>query len=259
MSRCTRPSPARTDEMRLLLALALAFVPAAPSALRAQSLTGQVTGSIVDATGAALPGAMVTLTNAGTNWTRELQSSSDATFVFVDLVGGSYDLTVSLAGFKTLVQEGITVAATDRVSLPALVLEVGDVQETITVRRQSEFVQTTTGARSATITRDHIEDIALKGRDVMAMLVLVPGVIDTNPREAPSWTVPSGLSMNGRTGLNFSYDGVSNKSTDGPAVLAAPGLDSIAEVRVQSSNFQAEYGRSSGASITTVTRSGSSA
>src|SRR5580765_2039177 len=108
------------------------------------------------------------------------------------------------------------------------------------------------------ITRDNIEDIALKGRDFAGMLKLLPGVIDTSNREAPGWGSMGGLSINGRGGgFNFSYDGVTNKDTgSNSGNYAAPALDSIAEVKVQSSNFQAEYGRSSGASITVVTKSG---
>ena len=120
-------------------------------------------------------------------------------------------------------------------------------------------MQTTTAARSGLITRDNIEDIALKGRDFAGMLKLLPGVIDTSNREAPGWGSMGGLSINGRGGgFNFSYDGVTNKDTgSNSGNYAAPALDSIAEVRVQTSNFQAEYGRSSGATITVITRSGS--
>src|SRR4029450_3732079 len=108
------------------------------------------------------------------------------------------------------------------------------------------------------ITRENFEDISLKGRDFAGMLKLLPGVIDTSAREAPGWGSMGGLSINGRGGgFNFSYDGVTNKDTgSNSGNYAAPALDSIAEVRVQTSNFQAEYGRSSGATITVVTRAG---
>ena len=89
------------------------------------------------------------------------------------------------------------------------------------------------------------------------MLKLLPGVIDTRNREAPGWESMNNLSINGRTSFNFSYDGVTNKDTgQNGGNFAAPALDSIAEIRVQTSNFQAEYGRSSGATISVVTRSG---
>ena len=86
----------------------------------------------------------------------------------------------------------------------------------------------------------------------------LPGVVDTRNREAPGWESMNNLTINGRASFNFSYDGVTNKDTgQNGGNFAAPALDSIAEIRVQTSNFQAEYGRSSGATITVVTRSGS--
>src|SRR5436189_3397383 len=87
---------------------------------------------------------------------------------------------------------------------------------------------------------------------------MLHGVMDPSAREAPGWGSVGGMSINGQTSFNFSYDGVTNKDTgSNSGNYAAPALDSIAEVRVQTSNFQAEYGRSSGATITVVTRSGS--
>src|SRR5262245_27290325 len=248
----------RPARLRFALALALAAAPAGP-ALAAQSLTGQVTGTVIDVSDAAVPGATVILKNAGTNWEREARTGDDGAFLFVDVIAGTYELTVSLEGFTAVGRKDIPVASTDRFRVKPIVLAPAALQQVVTVRSEAPLVQTTTGARSGEISRYNIDDIPLKGRDVTALLVMLPGIIDTNPREAPSWTVPSGLSINGRTGISFSYDGINNRSSDGPAVLAAPGLDSIAEVRVQSSNFQAEYGRSGGASITTITRGGSSA
>ncbi len=224
----------------------------------AQGVTGHLEGQIVDASGGVVPGAAVTITNRGTNRTRETLTTGDGTFVFVDLLAGTYDLAVVLEGFKTIRQEGIAVAATERVKLTPFVLEIGSTQAEITVRGDVPLVQTATSARSGNVTRYQIENIALKGRDVMGTLSLLPGIVDTNTREAPSWNLLSGVQINGRSSVNLTYDGVDNRETESNALnLASPALDSIAEVRVQTSNFQAEYGRSSGASITILTRSGS--
>ena len=88
-------------------------------------------------------------------------------------------------------------------------------------------------------------------RDFMGVLKTLPGVVDTSGRDAPGWGSVGGMSINGRTSFNFSYDGVTNKDTgSNSGNYSAPGLDSIGEIRVQTSNFQAEYGRSSGATIT---------
>src|SRR4029079_8652536 len=99
--------------------------------------------------------------------------------------------------------------------------------------------------------------IGLRGRDFMGTLKLLPGVIDTSARDAPGWGSGGNMTINGMAQFNFSYDGVTNKDTgSNSGNYAAPALDSIAEVKVQTSNFQAEYGRSSGATITVVTKSG---
>jgi hypothetical protein len=244
----------------MLFVVALIVTMTGPmSSARAQGLTGQISGTVTDSGGGVLPGASVVVKNAGTSSTRETVTGTDGSFVFPDLLAGRYDITVTVSGFKTYEQRGISLASTERLALRAIALEVGGVAETVTVQAEAVQVQTSTAARSGLITRDNIEDIALKGRDFAGMLKLLPGVIDTSAREAPGWGSMGGLSINGRGGgFNFSYDGVTNKDTgSNSGNYAAPALDSIAEVRVQTSNFQAEYGRSSGATITVITRSGS--
>ena len=240
----------------VVIALLLA-VGGTMSSVQAQGLTGQISGTVTDSGGGVLPGATVVLKNAGTNGTRETVTGADGAFLFPDLLAGKYDVTVTVSGFKTYEQKGINLASTERVALRAISLEVGGVAETVTVQAEAVTVQTTNGARSGLITRENIEDISLKGRDFAGMLKLLPGVIDTSAREAPGWGSMQNLSINGRNSFNFSYDGVTNKDTgSNSGNYAAPALDSIAEVRVQTSNFQAEYGRSSGATITVITRSG---
>ena len=244
--------------VRVVLTVTMLLGGALSASVLAQGLTGQITGTVADSGGGVMPGATVSIKNAGTNQVRESVTGADGTFTFPDLLAGSYDITVSVQGFKTYEQKGIVLGATERVALRAITLEVGQLQETVTVSSEAALVQTTTGSRSAVVDRTQIDDIAMKGRDFAGYLKLLPGVIDTSAREAPGWGSMGGLSINGRGGgFNFSYDGVTNKDTgSNSGNYAAPALDSIAEVRVQTSNFQAEYGRSSGATITVVTRSG---
>jgi len=223
----------------------------------AQGLTSQLSGTVTDTGGGIMPGVTVVVKNAGTNTTRETTTGPDGTFVFPDLLAGTYDITVKMDGFKTYEQKGIAVGATERVGLKAITLQVGGLSENVVVAAESPQVQTTNGARSGLVTRQQIDDIAVKGRDVAAYLKLLPGVVDVSNREAPGWGSMQNLSINGRGSFNFSYDGVTNKDTgSNSGNYQAPALDSIGEVRVQTSNFQAEYGRSSGATITVVTRAG---
>jgi carboxypeptidase family protein len=244
---------------RIVLAtLLLAALCASVGTLSAQGLTGQIAGTITDSGGGVMPGVTVVVKNAGTNTTREAITGADGTFVFPDLLAGTYDISVKMDGFKTYEQKGIALGATERIGLRAIALEVGTLSENVTVKAEAALVQTTSAARSGLVTRDQIDDIAVKGRDFAAYLKLLPGVIDTSAREAPGWGSMGGLSINGRGGgFNFSYDGVTNKDTgSNSGNYQAPALDSIGEVRVQTSNFQAEYGRSSGATITVITRAG---
>jgi hypothetical protein len=229
----------------------------APTA-SAQGLTGQISGTVVDSSGDVMPGVTVTIKNAATATTRGAVTGTDGAFLFPDLLAGTYDLKAEITGFKAYEQKGIELSATDRVALRTIALAVGGIEETVLVTGESPLIQTATGARSGVIARQQMEDLALKGRDFAGYLKLLPGVIDTRNREAPGWENMNNLSINGRTSFNFSYDGVTNKDTgQNGANYAAPALDSIAEIKVQTSNFQAEYGRSSGATITVVTRSGS--
>jgi hypothetical protein len=225
-----------------------------------QGLTGQIAGTVVDRSGSVLPGAAVTVQNVSTRTVREAVTDGTGTFVVTDLLAGTYDVTVSLAGFKTTTQTGIVLSANERLALRAIALDVGELAETVSVSGAVARVQTQSGERSGVITQDQLEDITLKGRDYMGMLKLVPGVVDTANREAPGWNNLGGLSINGgRTNtINLTYDGVTNLDTGsntGP--FLAPGLDSIAEIKILTSNYQAEYGRSSGGTINVVTKSGS--
>ena len=174
-------------------------------------------------------------------------------------MAGTYDVKVSLTSFKTYVQKGLVLTATERLSLPPISLEVGGIEESVVGR---SIHDSRADAERRAVGGDHgrcrSRTIGLRGRDFMGTLKLLPGVVDTSAREAPGWGSVGGMTINGMAQFNFSYDGVTNKDTgSNNNNYAAPALDSIAEVKVQTSNFQAEYGRTSGATIVVVTKSGS--
>ena len=230
----------------------------APNAV-AQGLTGQISGTVVDSSRGVLPGAAVAVQNVNTQVKRDVVSDESGAFVITDLLAGTYNVSVTMSGFKTYQQTDVVLSANERLALRTIVLEVGQLEETIAVTAESARVQTTSGERSGLITQQQLQDISLKGKDYMGMLRLLPGVIDTQNREAPGWNNLGGLSINGgrNSTINLTYDGVTNLDTGsntGP--FLAPGLDSIAEIKVLTSNYQAEYGRSSGGTINVVTKSG---
>ncbi len=242
-----------------LLALILLVGPTLGT-VHGQGLTGQISGSVVDSSGSALPGVSVTVRNVDTQVSREAQTSEDGTFVLTELLAGTYEVSMSLTGFKSYKQTGVVLSANERVALRAVTLELGQVTETIAVTAEAARVQTQSAERSGLITQEQLKEVTLKGRDYMGMLRLLPGVIDTANREAPGWNNIGGIAINGgrNNTINLTYDGVTNLDTGsntGP--FLAPGLDSIAEIKVLTSNYQAEYGRSSGGTINVVTKSGS--
>jgi carboxypeptidase family protein len=222
-------------------------------------LTGQISGSLADAQGGAVSGARVEVINEETAQTRAITTDGDGNFVVTQLLPGTYSLVVSASGFKRFEQKGIIVSANERVTLRRAILEVGDVNQTVTVTAEAPNVQTESAERAGLISEAQIQNIALKGRDYMGMVRLLPGVVDTANREAPGWNNLVGVTVNGsRSGtLNLTLDGVSSLDTgsqQGPYL--APGLDAIGEVKVLLTNYQAEYGRSSGGTINVVIKNG---
>ena len=131
--------------------------------------------------------------------------------------------------------------------------------QTVEVTAEAARLQTQSAERSGVISVEQTQNIPLKGRDYLGLLKLLPGIVDTQNRNAPGWNNLSSVSMNGgRTGtLNLTLDGVSSLDTGsmtGPYL--APSIDAVAEIKVLLSNYQAEYGRSSGGTINTVIKSG---
>jgi len=225
----------------------------------AQGLTGQISGTLNDPNGGVVPNAQIEVTNQATALVRTVTSDNDGNFVVAQLLPGTYSITVTAAGFKKFERRGIVLTATERIDVHKLTLEVGDVSQTVTVTAEQAFVKTESAERAGLIDEQQIQGIALKGRDYMGLVRLLPGVVDTANREAPGWNNLVGVNINGsRSGtLNLTLDGVSSLDTgsqQGPYL--APGLDAIAEVKVLLTNYQAEYGRSSGGTINVVIKNG---
>ena len=246
-----------TNRIKFLL-LFLALVCCCQSA-NAQGLTGQISGILTDPNGGVVPNAKIEVINEETARMVTASSDSDGNFVVPQLLSGTYTLVVTASGFKRFEQKGIILTANDRVAVRRIMLEVGDVNQTVTVTAEAALVQTNSAERAGLISEEQIQNIALKGRDYMGLVRLLPGVVDTANREAPGWNNLGGITINGSRGgtLNLTLDGVSSLDTGsqgGPYL--APGLDAIGEVKVLLTNYQAEYGRSSGGTINVVIKNG---
>ncbi len=247
---------ARVLRATLALSAALCFLTLASYS---QGLTGQISGAVQDPSGSAIPGAEVSLVNVNTSQSRQVNTDGAGTFVFTQLLPGVYSVTITSTGFRQYVQREIVVSANERVTLSAISLAIGEVTETVTVDAEAVRIQTQSAERSGLISTRQMQDLSVKGRDYLGLVKLIPGVIDTANREAPGWNNLGGITINGnRSGtINLTLDGISSLDTGsmgGPYL--APSIDAVSEVKVLLTNYQAEYGRSSGGTINTIIKSG---
>jgi hypothetical protein len=225
--------------------------------LAAQSISGSIVGTVTDPGDLAIVGAKVTLTQTATGATRSAVSDERGDFVFGTLQPGEYSIKVEMAGFKSLVKSGIPLSAAERMPVGRLQLEVGAVAESIEVSAQGVVVQTASAERAGTITSSQVDQIAIKGRNVMELLQLLPGVVNNSNSDVISrgWN----LNVNGgrQNTTSVTYDGMATNAigNNNNSVLMIS-QDSVAEVKVLLSNYQAEYGRMSGANVQIVSKSG---
>ena len=237
--------------VRLLLLLLVPWWAGAVPAL-AQVTTATVTGNVKDAQGAVVPGATVTLTSQTRGTTLgETVTNSSGDYVFPNVVADTYIVQVQLEGFKTVRRAGITVSPGDRVAVPALTIEVGGLGETIEVRAETPLVQSQSGERSFTVATTEVENLPIASRNFATLARLTPGVMDGNQSGQQASRIGGG----GQN--NVMMDGVSTMDTGNNGQMLSMNVEAIAEVKVLTSAYQAEYGRSSGLQITAVTKSGS--
>ena len=223
----------------------------------AQSITGSITGTVRDPGGLAIAGGEIKLVQQGTGAVRRSVTGDRGNFVIGSLQPGAYDLFVSASGFKRYELKSVMLSASEIQAVPAIVLEIGAIAEQVTVEARAAIVQTASGERGGIITSDQVESLQIKNRTVMAMMQLLPGVVDTNTSEAPSrnWFLfVQGTRQNAN---NVSEDGVTiNAIGNNFNSVVGVGMDAIQEVKVLMSNLQPEYGRVAGANVQLITKSG---
>ncbi len=211
----------------------------------AQVTSATVSGTVKDEQGGVIPGATAVSTNdaRGTKLPPAVTNQT-GDFVIPNVPAGTYTLEVTLTSFKALKRTGVTVSAGDRIPLGVLTIEVGRLTETVTVTDDAPVIQAASGERSFVIPTESVENLPLgTGRNFAALATLAPGVVGT--------TRQGGGGQN-----NITMDGVSTMDTGNNGQLLQMNVESIAEVKVLTSGYQAEYGRSSGLQIAAITKSG---
>src|SRR5215469_9551374 len=239
------------------------------SVLRAQQITGAISGTVTDAGGAVVPNASVKATNTATGFTRIASSDSNGAYIVQYLPVGNYSLEVTAQGFKKFIQQNLVVTVDTTQKLNAS-LEVGAAQETVEVTAAPPLVNTTTETLGRTVTPEEINTLPLVNRNAYQEISLTPGVqsnsssTQTNATGSANFVigVPSTqVVINGGVDggvpmVSFYLDGGFNMTGLRNYGNALPNPDALEEFRVETSNFAAQYGKMSGAVVTAVTKSG---
>ena len=222
----------------------------AGASLLAQVNTGTVLGIVKDAQGGVIPGATVTLiSEARATRSAPVVTNESGDFVFANVTADTYTIEVTLESFKTSQRAGVAVSPGTRITVGTLVLEVGGASETVVVKGETPQIQSTTGERSFSVTTAEVTNLPIATRNFADLINLTPGVVNGN-RAGDSPSTGGGSN-------NFMMDGVSTMEPGSNRLMIAVNVESIAEVKVLTSSYQAEYGRSSGLQVTAVTKSGS--
>jgi hypothetical protein len=237
--------------------LGIAFV----SAVHAQTTSGRISGTVKDAADAVIPNATITVTNEETNLTRDATTDENGFFVVTNLPAGIYSVAAERKGFKKSLKTGYALAADARLTVD-FILDTGDIAETIEVTSAvGESVNTTSGEVARIVDGEQVRNLALNTRNYVELFSLIPGAVLTtdDPLQLASGSSSGQTAINGNRAAsnNLTVDGGYNLSpTNNAIIVNNVGIDFIQEVKIQTSNFSAEYGRHSGAAVNVVTRGG---
>ena len=241
--------------MVLTAAQALAMLCVCAVLASAQT-TATITGSVRDTQGGVIPGATVTLTSEARGTSLETVSTANGAFTFPNITADTYTVKVTMEGFKTLERKGVTVSPGDRAVVGSLAIEVGALSETVLVTGEAPMIQAQTGERSFSISKEAVEDLPTASRNYASLATLAPGVVTGTVNPATSSVSFSRL---GGGTTNYLLDGLVNVDPGGNGQGLSLNTDAIAEVKVLTSAYQAEYGRTMGLQVSGVTKSGSNA
>jgi hypothetical protein len=221
---------------------------------------GTIQGTVVDAAGAAVAAAEITVVNDDIGTTRTAMSSSTGFYAFTELSPGKYHVTVKKEGFKAEVQSGIELHLGSTVVVDAK-LTVGAVSETLTVEANAIQVDTTSGSLGVLTEGETVRDLPLNGLNFIGLTLLVPGASTQDGFNTSAKGLQGGtdISFSGgqRTGNLFTVDGSPINDTGSQrTIFVYPALDSIDEFKIATNSYGPEYGQSGGAQVNIITKHG---
>src|SRR5437762_9105798 len=250
-------SALRCKSCRFLVAALFALL--ASTAAFAQTPTGTILGSVKDAQGGVVPGATVTATNLGTQFSRNTVTDTAGEYALRLLPLGDYMLLVTMPGFKNFTQTGIVLEVGRNARVDATI-ELGAVNESVTVAGDSPLVDTASASLARTVGQNEVLNLPLVNRDLYSLLSLTGGI--TSNENSNSLGGPEQLTTINGSGraqmgtVNFQLDGGNNTAGLRGTGNPAPNPEAVQEFRVLTNGYSAEYGRYSAGVVDVVTKSG---
>lgn len=230
------------------------------ASLAAQNISSGLSGTLHDPAAAVVSGVEVQLVSEDRGFVRRAVTNSDGFFSFPDLTPGTFTLSITAPGFKAYRQTTIELNSGEQRSLGVLRLQIGAISDTVTVTAEAVAVNTATGEKASSLDAKELDVLALRGRDIFDAVSLMPGVVDTSDgRDAPGPTSIGNIFIAGGRNdqKNMTIDGITNLDTgSNGSIHSMPSMDSVAELKVLTSNYAAEYGRNSGGTVTVITKGG---
>jgi Carboxypeptidase regulatory-like domain/TonB-dependent Receptor Plug Domain len=238
--------------------LSLILLALAPSA-KAQTSTGQITGTVTDPTGAVMVGAKVTLIYDLTKQTRDFTTDQEGRFTFTGLIPGTYAIQVEHPGFSKYNRASINVGTQEHVGLGAFALSVGGVNDSVQVIAETAHVETDTSSHGISLSQAQVDATPSAGRNYLNLLGNLPGAVHTSTSDSRGWQAGGAPTINGGPGqLVVTLDGVVNADSGNPGTggYMAPSPDAIAEVKVLTGAYTADYGARAGGQVNVTIKSG---
>jgi len=231
------------------------------------STTGNITGTVRDPQGAAVPKAEVTITDEKTGVSRTLSATEDGFYNATSLPASLYTVSTAPAGFKKTLITGVDLHVNENKTVN-LDLQVGQVTETVTVTSEAAPVELRSGEVSSLITEKQVTELPLNGRNYAQLALMVPGVSPVTQAGAGGAFATRGTGLNSGVDMSvngnqsnsnlWTVDGVNNMDVgSNRTLLVFPSIDSIQEFRVERNSFSAEFGQAQGAVVNLITKGGS--
>jgi hypothetical protein len=252
---------------RLRRVLCLQVVVTIMVAPLAAQVTGTITGTVRDASGAVIPSAAVTAIHTETSVSRAVVTDGSGQYVLPQMVVGTYEVRIAKAGFSPFVQKNVLLQANTQVQVEAI-LQLPSATEQVTVTSEATLIQTNSSNLVQVVDQRRVEDLPLNGRNVLQLISLDASVLTKNVPSSvtQSYNLGQGLyyspiALAGAKGnaANFLLDNADNNEVQSGMPRPFPNVDAVEEFSIQTNSFDAQYGRGVGGVVNVVTKSGTNA